>query len=730
MMTARTDVEILCTLGPASMDDWVITRLEELGATLFRINLSHTKLSDLETVIRYVQTRTVVPVCLDTEGAQIRTGDLESGDIVLEEHSTVEIGVGVSNGARPRFSIYPPGAAEQLAVGDILSIDFNAVLVQVMERSETAATARVLTGGSFGSNKAASIDRQIALPSLTQKDRAAIEIGRRMGIRDIALSFANNESDVDALRALAGPSVRIIAKIESRSGIQHLEEIARRADAVLLDRGDMSREVQIEKIPRVQKHMLAVAKRVGIKAYVATNLLESMTRHPGPTRAEVNDVFNTLSDGADGLVLAAETAIGRYPVQSATMASKILRQFRAFRDSPEFSIRDVAMDESSLLSEPHGGRLIDAISEGSDIERAQEYPRLIVGLASLVDAEQIAVGSYSPVAGFMTREEVSSVLDHIRLPSGVVWPLPVVLQTTHDEARRLPRQGAIALCLRGTRDLYAVVHVEDIFQYDLSEIAGQTFGTTDDDHPGVKALMSGGDCFIGGRVELLRRVPSPLKHLELTPRQARAIFAGKGWSRVAGFHTRNVVHRAHEHIQMAALREQRCDGLFIHPAVGLKKSGDYSAAVVMEAYELMAKRHYPSGAVLLGASQNYSRYAGPREAIFTALCHKNFGCSHFIVGRDHAGTGRHFASGAVQKAFAELGGIGIVPVLFDEVRYCIGCASYVEHCEREGHRTVSISGTEARELLVSGQPPPEWFMRSDVAGVVLSGLREGRQVFV
>tara|TARA_B100000949_G_C14240093_1_gene433111 strand:- start:39 stop:1406 length:1368 start_codon:yes stop_codon:yes gene_type:complete len=449
-----------------------------------------------------------------------------------------------------------------------------------------------------------------------------------------------------------------------------------------------------------------------------------------PSRADVNDVFSTLDDGADGLVLAAETAIGRYPVQSAVMLSKIIRQQRASMESPHLPRVELDRAESCLLIDPHGGSLADSFHERSDPKSARKYPRLSVDVKTLTDAEQLAIGTYSPLAGFMSWEEMKSVLEDFKLPSGLVWPLPIVLQIHSDNARDLARSNAVALCLGDSNDAHAVVHIEDIYNYDLFKMARLMFGTANESHPGVRSLMKRGDWFVGGRVELLQRLPSPLKHFELTPRQTRAIFTGRGWTRIVGFHTRNIIHRAHEHIQMAALREQRCDGLFIRPVIGVKKQGDVEGAVIMKTYEAVVREHYPKAQVLLGSSQNYSRYAGPREAIFTALCHKNFGCTHFVVGRDHTGVGEYYGANDAHKAFADVGNIGIVPVLFDEIRYCMGCATYVVQCEREGHETMRISGTRARELLRTDALPPAWMMRSDVAQMVLDEKKQGTKVFV
>ena len=316
--------EILCTLGPSSMNDKVIARLEDLGVSLFRVNLSHTKIEDLANVLSFIQNRTSVPVCLDTEGAQVRTGGLANSEIMLEDNAVVRVYRKIISGDSHGFNLYPADIVDRLRIGDFISIDFNSVLAQVIGSDDRGLVLRILTGGLIGENKAVTIERDIDLPSLTEKDKKALAIGSRMGIRHIALSFANQASDVEKIRAVAGKDIFMISKIESLRGVANLEDIAARSDALLLDRGDLSRQVPIEKIPKMQKDIVTRAKEYGTKIYVATNLLESMVKAPTPTRAEVNDIFNTLNDGADGLALASETAIGSYPIECATMVSKIV----------------------------------------------------------------------------------------------------------------------------------------------------------------------------------------------------------------------------------------------------------------------------------------------------------------------------------------------------------------------------------------------------------------------
>jgi len=723
-----TKKEIICTLGPASMQKGVIARLEELGVSLFRINLSHTKLGDVARVIRFIQSATSVPICLDTEGAQIRTGNLQEDKVFLADNSIVRVPRKPVPGNSRNFNLYPADIVDKLKIGDFVDIDFDSVLAQIIDKKRSCVLMRILTGGFVGQNKAVSVDRDILMPPLTKKDRKALAIGAELGIRYVALSFAGQASDVEEIRAVSARNASVISKIESIKGVVNLEEIAAKSEALLLDRGDLSRQIPIERIPWIQKDVILRAGKSGTKIYVATNLLESMKAARTPTRAEVNDIFNTLKDGADGLVLAAETAIGSYPVDCARMVSKILRQFVNFPNG--YPAKELERRDSFLLVEPHGGALVDKIRNNFDEREIKGCKTLMVDKTVLLDAEQIAIGAFSPLEGFMTKEALESVLRSYRLPRGTVWPLPVVLQIKAEEARRLKSGESVALALKNTGEVYALLHLEDIYTYDLAKFSAETFGTADDSHSGVQLLKKRGNTFLGGKIELIRRLPSGHKHFEITPRQARMIFENKNWTRVVGFHTRNVIHKVHEHIQMLAVRKYNCDGIFIHPAVGPKKRGDYSPGIILKSYELMMDKYYPAGKVVLGAFQSYSRYSGPREAVFTALCRKNFGCSHFIVGRDHTGVGNYYKSDDAHKLFNYLGDIGISPVFFNEMHYCKQCKTYVEQCAHEKKYIQNINGTEAREILRSRKSPPGWFMRKDVSKLVLNEAKKGNRVFV
>ncbi len=317
---------LICTLGPSSLNERVISQLEALGVTSFRINMSHTDLVDLEHVIHFIQKCTNVPICVDTEGAQIRTGVMNDGVAVLEGRP-VRLVPEATRGDASTIPLTPGTAVEGLRPATRMSIDFDSVILRIDGVSDGAAEATVITGGEIGSRKAVTAFPSPQLPTFSEKDLLAIRIAMQNQIHEYALSFCEDQAAVSRLREMVGPKNTIIAKIESREGVRNLGEIARYADRILIDRGDLSREVRLEAIPLLQKAIIRKANALGIPVYVATNLLESMVTRRTPTRAEVNDVINTLLDGANGLVLAAETAIGKYPVEAARMIAALLKEY-------------------------------------------------------------------------------------------------------------------------------------------------------------------------------------------------------------------------------------------------------------------------------------------------------------------------------------------------------------------------------------------------------------------
>ena len=675
-----------------------------------------------------VKSFTPVPICLDTEGAQIRTGRLKN-KIVLINGERIIIKRNEGIGENGWFNLYPKAAFEGIEVGDIINIDFNSVMVQVIEKNESEIKARVLMGGLIQQNKAVTINKDFNLNPLTNKDLESIKIGEKYDIKYFALSFANKESDVNYLRSIINPDCKIISKIESIQGLINLESITNVSDNILIDRGDLSREISIENLPSTQKHIIDIVKQNNKKVFVATNLLESMINNVLPTRAEINDIYNTLFDGADGLVLAAETAIGKYPIQCATMIRKMITQHEKSPIGEKRSVGDLIKEESLILPLPHGGELVNQRIDISEIKDISSCRMLEVDLRIMMDAEQIAIGTFSPLTGFMNKEEIDSVLDNYKLLNGNAWTLPIFIQISNQEFKKLSSNDSILITLKNENEPYAMLTIESMFKLDLEKMAKRMFFTNDIKHPGVNKLFEKGNCFLSGRVDLIKRIPSKFKYYEMTPNDTRKIIENRGWSRVAGFHTRNIPHRVHEYIQEYVFDNYSCDGLFIHPVVGPKKSGDFLPEIIIESYELLID-NYINEKSLLGAFQSYSRYAGPREALFTALCRKNFGCSHFIIGRDHTGVGSYYSDKDFDRIFAEIDDLGINLIKLDEYVYSTDKKSYMNLLDVKNEKTKSISGTEARQMLYNGQRPPDWYMRKEISDYIINSIKIGKEVFI
>ncbi len=324
-------IKILCTLGPASFDPEVIKGLDERGVDLFRINLSHTPPEDVEEKISLVRSASSTPICLDTQGAQVRCGQI-ADDVTLEEGTEVRLTGEDVTGTAAEIPLWPGTVFEALVPGSRVSIDFDGAALEVKSVEERSAVATVVSPGRVRTNKAVTVDPALTLPALTEEDKAAIAIGSSKGIVHYALSFAAGAGHVAEIRELTPEGSHIMSKIESRTGIRNMNAIIEASDSVLVDRGDLSREIPREHVPYYQKAVVRRANRWNRPVYVATNLLESMVTNRQPTIAEMNDIANTLLDGVHGLVLAAETAVGLDPCGSVDI---VLRAIEAFEKTSE-----------------------------------------------------------------------------------------------------------------------------------------------------------------------------------------------------------------------------------------------------------------------------------------------------------------------------------------------------------------------------------------------------------
>jgi ATP sulfurylase len=377
------------------------------------------------------------------------------------------------------------------------------------------------------------------------------------------------------------------------------------------------------------------------------------------------------------------------------------------------------------LIAPHGGVLTPALVDEDDREalraRALGLPAVTLDERALCDLDMLASGAMSPLTGFMGPDDYASVVEHMRLASGLAWSLPITL------AAAAPAADEVALADEAGR-LYAILEIEHVYGYDKRHQAELVFRTTDDAHPGVAALYAQADTLIGGALRVFDRPAAAFPLHALDPADTRAIFAERGWRRVVGFQTRNPMHRAHEYLTKCAL--ETVDGLLVHPLVGSTKEGDVPADVRMRCYEVLLERYYPQAHSLLGVFPAAMRYAGPREAIFHALCRKNYGCSHFIVGRDHAGVGSYYGTYDAQAIFDEFAPheLGIEAMRFERTFWCRGLGGMAsEKTTPYGpDERVILSGTAVREMLARGERPPAEFSRPEIADVLIEWARGRR----
>jgi len=381
---------------------------------------------------------------------------------------------------------------------------------------------------------------------------------------------------------------------------------------------------------------------------------------------------------------------------------------------------------------PHGGQLVNRVLRGAlreaALERALSFPRVQLTRMAASDLEMIAVGAFSPLTGFMSKADYDNVIDTMRLSSGLPWSIPVTLPLDDDTAAGLKEGQEVAL-MDGDH-LMGVMIIAEKFPADKEREASEVYRTTEEAHPGVARLYRQGNWLLGGEVFMLdgpQKVEFPeLRH---EPAQTRRMFASRGWRRIVAFQTRNPIHRAHEYIQKTAL--EIVDGLFLHPLVGETKADDIPADVRIESYRTILRDYYPADRVLLGVFPAAMRYAGPREAIFHAIARKNYGCTHFIVGRDHAGVGNYYGAYDAQYIFDEFepGELGITPLFFDYTFYCKKCGAMVsaKTCPHSKEDWVYLSGTQVREMLERGEMLPKEFTRPEVAKVLMEGIRAEKQ---
>jgi len=372
--------------------------------------------------------------------------------------------------------------------------------------------------------------------------------------------------------------------------------------------------------------------------------------------------------------------------------------------------------------QPHGNDLVDRVV---DPDRSDQLREGFDDLATITldrnlcfDFVNLATGVYSPLTGFMSRNDFLKVVNDLALESGVPWPLPVVLDVDADRANEIGPGERIGI-RRPDGTPVGVLDVDGVYRYNEAETCEALFGTTDEDHPGVRTVREKEPFLVGGPIKAFEdALPRNGGH-DLTPKESRVLFRHRGWETVVGFQTRNVPHRAHEYLQKSAL--EHVDGLFVQPKIGEKKPGDYTNDAILDGYESLIEHYYPPDFVALSTFNSRMWYAGPREAVFDSIVRKNYGCTHFIVGRDHAGVGDYYGDFEAQQLFDSIGSVGIEPLYYHYAFYCTVCDGIVSEkiCPHDPEDRMEPSGTKLRGMLAEGEAPPPELMRPEVAETVL-----------
>lgn len=380
----------------------------------------------------------------------------------------------------------------------------------------------------------------------------------------------------------------------------------------------------------------------------------------------------------------------------------------------------------SKLVAPHGGKLKPLLLQGDELSQAKSkaaaLPQVKMTSKEVSDLIMMAMGAFSPLDGFMKKDDYLGVVQSMELASGVLWPIPVTLAIDNADAENIAEGGDVALVDGDTGDLMGMMTVEEKYTYDKKEEAEKVFTTTDEEHPGVKRIYTQGDVYLGGPVKAFSEGSYPEQYPEFgRPAETRKIFEEKGWSMVAAFQTRNPLHRSHEYLAKIAM--EVCDGVFIHPIVGALKPGDIPADTRMECYHALINNYFPADRIVLKVYPMEMRYGGPKEAILHAIIRQNFGCSHLIIGRDHAGVGSYYGPFDAQDIFDSLkpGALELKPLKLDWTFWCYKCGGMasLKTCPHDKEDRCLISGTQLRTMLSEGKNPPAEFSRPEVLEILM-----------
>jgi sulfate adenylyltransferase len=390
--------------------------------------------------------------------------------------------------------------------------------------------------------------------------------------------------------------------------------------------------------------------------------------------------------------------------------------------------------ESGKLVPPHGGTLKPLLIQGEELpdksRLAQSLSRVRINSKESSDVVMLAMGAFSPLNGFMGRQDYLEVVDRMQLCSGVLWPIPITVSVTREQSKKIRIGQDIVLVDEHSNEALAIMTVEEVFPYDRAKEAREVFGTQEEAHPGVRRIYSQGELYLGGPIRVLSEGKYPRLFPEFArPIETRTIFAERGWSTVAAFQTRNPMHRSHEYLVKIAIEVS--DGVLIHPIVGALKPGDIPAEVRLKCYQALIDRYLPAERIVLKVYPMEMRYGGPREAVLHAIIRQNFGCSHLIIGRDHAGVGKYYGPFDAQKIFDQLepGSLQIQPLKLDWTFWCHSCGAMasMKSCPHGKEHRLLISGTELRAMLSEDRHPPEQFSRPEVLQILMNYYRDHKE---
>ncbi len=381
------------------------------------------------------------------------------------------------------------------------------------------------------------------------------------------------------------------------------------------------------------------------------------------------------------------------------------------------------------MIKPHGGVLINrVISEEEQkqelFEKQKFLKKLVLNEYQISDLEMIATGAFSPLEGFINSKDYKSVLETMRLSNGIVWSMPITLDIKKEQNIK---EGDEVGLYDEDNNFLGIIKVEEKYEYDKRKEVLSVFKTDDEKHPAIAKVFSQGEFYIAGKIYVVS-LPKRYNFVEyrLTPAQTRKIFEQKNWQRIVAFQTRNPIHRAHEYILKCAL--EISDGLFLHPIVGKTKQDDIPAEVRMKCYEVLIEKYFPKDRVVLAVNPAYMRYGGPREAILHAIVRKNYGCTHIIIGRDHAGVGNYYGPYDAQKIFSEFKPeeLEITPLFFENTFYCRKCGSMASSktCPHSEQERILLSGTKVRQMLQEEEMPPVEFTRPEVAKILIEAMKK------